>query len=79
MAIDNLLSEIDAEIARLTQVRHLLAGSEGGNSFRYGSNRATATPRKKRVLSAEARARIAAAQKKRWAKQKKAAAKQGAK
>lgn len=72
MAIDNLISEIDAEIARLTQVRNLLAGSEGGTSFGYGANRtkATATPRKKRVLTAEARARIAAAQKRRWAKQK---------
>ena len=30
-------------------------------------------PRKKRVLSAEARQRIAAAQKRRWAKQKKEA------
>ena len=74
-----ILEEIDNEIARLTQVRNLLAGSEGGTSFSYGSNRATATPRKRRVLSPEARERIAAAQRKRWAKQKKAAAKQAAK
>lgn len=75
MAIANLISEIDAEIARLTRVRNLLAGSEGGTSFGYGANRtkAAATPRKKRVLSADARARIAAAQNKRWAKQKAAA------
>ncbi len=81
MAIENLISEIDAEIARLTQARHLLAGGEGGTSFRYGANGAkpTGAPRKKRVLSPEARARIAAAQRKRWAKQKKAAAKQAAK
>ena len=80
MAIENLISEIDAEIARLTQVRNLLAGGEGGTSLRYGGNGAkpTGAPRKKRVLSAEARARIAAAQKKRWAKQKKAVARQAA-
>ncbi len=74
MAFENLISEIDAEIARLTQVRYLLAGSEGGASFRYGANRVTAnaSPRKKRVLSAEARKRIGDAQRKRWAKQKKA-------
>lgn len=76
METRQILQEIDAEIARLTQVRNLLAGSEGETSFRYGANGAkpTGVPRKKRVLSAEARARIAAAQKKRWAAQKKAAA-----
>ena len=74
METRQILDEIEAEIARLTQVRNLLAGREGGTSFRYGTNRAAnGISRKKRVLSAEARARIAAAQKKRWAAQKKAA------
>jgi len=57
-----LISEIDAEISRLRQARALLAGGHTINR---------AKPRGgKRTLSAEARARIAAAQRKRWAKQK---------
>lgn len=76
-----LLSAINDEIATLQQVRVLLTGTDG---VRRGPGRASATsfafgfgnkPRKKRVLSAEARAKIAAAQKKRWAKQKAAAKK----
>jgi hypothetical protein len=72
-----ILQEIDAEIARLTQVRHLLAGSKGGTSFGYGAKRRSASvdPRKRRVLSAKARKAISDAQKKRWAKQKAAAKK----
>jgi len=63
-----LLSSIDSEIARLQEVRVLLAGS---NAYvRRGRK-----PGKKRTLSAEARARIAAAQRARWAKQKRAAKK----
>ena len=57
-----LISEIDSEISRLQQARALLAGGHTVNG---------AQPRGgKRTLSAEARARIAAAQRKRWAKQK---------
>ena len=58
-----LISEIDSEISRLQQVRALLAG--GRSAVR------TKRPETRRTLSAEARARIAAAQRKRWAKQKK--------
>ena len=62
-----LISEIDSEISRLQQARALLAGGHSVNRTRpHGSTR---------VLSAEARARIAAAQRKRWAKQKAAAKK----
>ena len=69
MSIETIIAEIDAEIARLTQVRSLLAGSRtigasgAGRKPSKGSN-------KKRVLSAEARKRIADAQRKRWAAQK---------
>jgi hypothetical protein len=73
MTIDSILSQIDSEIARLTQVRKLLAGS--------AANSITSTPRKTksagkkktrkaRVLSPEARKRIADAQRRRWAAQK---------
>jgi len=67
-----LIANIDDEIARLREARALLAGGGGagrgrrgrGSSFDFGANRP------KRRLSAEARAKIAAAQKKRWAKQR---------
>ena len=68
METNALLAQIDAEIARLHQVRSLLAGADGRKT-----KKATKPPRSKRVLSPEARARIAAAQKARWAKAKKAA------
>jgi hypothetical protein len=58
-----ILAGIDEEIARLRQVRSLLSGGAG-----IGSDRRAA--KRKRTLSADARARIAAAQRKRWAKQK---------
>lgn len=63
MNIQNLLSSIDAEIARLKQARALLA-SIGGN--------ASKTAKPKRRLSLAARKRIAAAQRKRWAAVRKA-------
>jgi hypothetical protein len=58
-----LLSSIDSEIATLKQARALLAGQDG-------HVRPTAKPAKKHMMSAEGRARIAAAQKARWAKVK---------
>jgi hypothetical protein len=54
----NLIAALDAEVSRLQQVRKLLAGS-------------AATRGSKHVISAEGRARISAAQKKRWAQQRK--------
>jgi len=62
MNTPEIIASIDAEISRLQQVRELLSGSTG-----------TGTRKRKRNLSAEARARISAAQKKRWAQQKRAA------
>lgn len=72
MATESALALIDAEIAKLTQARKLLASA--GRVTRLGIARAVKkaglkTP-KKRVLSAEARKRIADAQRKRWAAQK---------
>jgi hypothetical protein len=64
-----LLSSIDSEISCLQKVRALLTGQD--NHIQPAKRQA-----KKRNMSAAARARIAAAQKKRWAawkKQKKAA------
>jgi hypothetical protein len=67
METTQILAQIDSEIERLQQVKALLAGTSNGRFAK------TAGPRKKRHLSAEARERIAAAQRKRWAKLKKAA------
>jgi hypothetical protein len=71
MAIDSILAQLDSEIARLTQVRSLLANS-GKVSAKLPERKTSKAPktRKKRVLSAEARKRIADAQRKRWAAQK---------
>lgn len=64
METASLITAIDDEIARLTQVRNLLAGTRNGTTF-------TGRP-PRRPLSAAARKRISEAQKRRWAAQKKA-------
>ena len=72
MNTTELLSAIDSEIATLRQARALLAGDG------YSTPRMASGPKKKRhTMSAEGRARIAAAQRARWAMQKKAAKKAG--
>lgn len=79
MGLNEIVAALDDEISRLEQVRSLLAGTksnmaQAATSFAFGANQGKT--RKPRHLSAEARARIAAAQKKRWAKQKRAAKKE---
>jgi hypothetical protein len=73
MTIDSILAQIDAEIARLTQARALLS-SAGKVSVPAAGVKGAGAParktRKKRVLSPEARKRIADAQRKRWAAQR---------
>src|ERR1035437_10597587 len=67
MDSQSIISAIDAEIAKLQQARSLLAS--GGEVSRV-TTRKTAKVRAeptKRVISPEARARIAEAQRKRWA------------
>jgi hypothetical protein len=70
-----ILEHINSEISRLQQVKALLQGTTNG----YGrgasaSVNGAAAPKVKgkRVLSLEARKKIAAAQRKRWAKARKA-------
>lgn len=73
MEIEKILVAIDAEIARLKQARALLAPLGGSASKAVSAAKkafVSAKPRKKRVLSAEARKKIAEAQHRRWAKQK---------
>ena len=59
MNLTELLSTINSEITRLEQARALLAGQDG--------RIAEPARRKRSVMSAEARARIGAATKARWA------------
>jgi hypothetical protein len=70
MDVNSILASIDEEISRLTAVRQLLAGSDTMKTSPKSSPSKPA--RKRRRLSAEARKRIADAQRARWAKQKKA-------
>jgi hypothetical protein len=65
---EEIIAAIDDEIDRLHQVRKLLQNA--GGSRILTTSAVTKTP-KKRVLSPEARQRIASAQKRRWAKQRK--------
>ena len=62
MKINLIVAELDKEIARLQQARALLAGNV--NEIKPANT-------KRRILSAEARKKIAEAQKKRWAQVKK--------
>jgi hypothetical protein len=76
MDVTSLLKEIDAEIARLEVARSAVAGLSSspvapvkrGRGRPKGSTN-SAKP-KKRTMSPEGRARIAAAMKKRWAAKK---------
>ncbi len=82
MDSDKILAAIDAEIARLRQVREVLLEIEGAKppakqKSTQGEN-SPAKGKKSRVLSPEARKRIADAQRKRWiAAKKKSRAKGG--
>lgn len=67
---NEIIASIDEEISRLERVRELLHSSNG---HQIGAGKSD-QGRKKRVLSEEARRRIAQAQKRRWAKQRKEAA-----
>lgn len=83
MNTNQIVNEIDGEIERLSKVRSLLAGSSftetkspGRPKLVKGHAGQAITAMRTRSMSPEARQKIAAAQKKRWAvyhKMKKAA------
>jgi hypothetical protein len=73
MDTTKLIAEIDAEIARLQQVKSLLTDTITKRSAGRSKISEAASARQKRRLSPEARERIAAAQRKRWATVKRAA------
>jgi hypothetical protein len=65
--MDEIIKAIDEEIKRLQQVRKLLVQP---NRTYVEKSVAPKRRGKRRTLSARARAKIAAAQRRRWAKQK---------
>lgn len=69
MQIEQILAEIDDELGRLRLVKALLGGNRHGA---YNGASPSGRVKRKRRLSAESREKIAAAQRKRWAKQKRA-------
>jgi hypothetical protein len=79
VSLQSIISEIDAEIARLEQAKQLLTGitTKRGPGRPRLNTIPTPAPKKRarRTLSAAGRARIAAAQKARWANLRKAAGK----
>ena len=76
MSPNDILTLIDAEIAQLQQARALIAGAVvRGPKLKSALHALTKIPKAKRMMSPEGRARIAAAQKARWAAAKKKAAK----
>jgi hypothetical protein len=78
MDVSRILSEIDAEIARLQQARSALTGIAGSGTVakakrgrpKGSANKTTTTKRRKRNLSPEGRKRIADAMKRRWAERR---------
>lgn len=76
MGVSEILAQIDLEIAQLQRARSLLGGGAAKGPKKAAATRAAKkTVKKKRNLTPEGRKRIAEAVKRRWAEQKKAAAK----
>jgi hypothetical protein len=70
----HILQLIGEEITRLERVRELLSSTNGHTSLHAQLPKVASGGPKKRFLSEDARNRIAQAQKRRWAKQRKEAA-----
>jgi hypothetical protein len=73
MQVNQIVTEIDAEIERLQQARNLLAGTNGVKAGRHSISAAPKATKgtRKRKLSAEGRRKISEAQKARWAQRRK--------
>lgn len=70
MGIAEILTQIDREISQLQRARTLLNGSNGHKEMKA----AAGSIRKKRNLTPEGRRRIAEAVRRRWERQRRAAA-----
>lgn len=76
MGVSDILAQIDREIAQLQQARALLGGANAASPKKAVAAPAGRKPaKKKRNLTPEGRKRIAEAVRRRWAEQRKAAAK----
>jgi hypothetical protein len=77
VGVSEILAQIDHEIAQLQQARAVLAGGSAATPKKAAAAPAAKKPgkKKKRNLTPDGRKRIAEAVKRRWAEQKKAAAK----
>jgi hypothetical protein len=75
MTIPHILTLIDAEIAQLQQARALITGVPA--KAKPGLPVGPGKKKKKRNMSPEGRARLVAAAKARWAREKKAAKNNG--
>jgi hypothetical protein len=73
MTVTDILSTIDAQISNLEQARTLLTDSGTGRRGKESASTHVVKAKAKRTLSPAGRKRIADAQRKRWAAQKKAA------
>jgi hypothetical protein len=79
MNTNDIVVEIDAEISRLQQARALLSGADSIVKRKPGRPAGTSLPKIAKVahtMSTEGRAKIAAAQRARWAKTRNAAKKE---
>lgn len=85
MDVSRILSEIDAEIARLQQARSALTAIAGSGTVAprrgrpKGSVNKKTAKRRKRNLTPEGRKRIAEAMKRRWAERRAATSKNSSK
>ncbi len=70
MVIESILAQLDEEIAKLKQARSLLAGTGKVAAKLAAHKNGKANAGRRHVLSAEARKRIADAQRRRWAAQR---------
>jgi hypothetical protein len=75
MSLSEIISKIDAEIAHLQSARRLIAGLPATRTSKQNVKPTALKKRKrqKHVMTPEGRAKIAEAQRKRWAAKKKAA------
>lgn len=74
MGVKEILLQIDREIAQLKRARALLKGGASTNGFHHVNGTRKSARKKNRFLTPEGRKRIAEAQKRRWEKERKAAA-----
>jgi hypothetical protein len=68
--LENVISQIDEQIAKLQQARALLTGgatARAGGGISAGTGKAPKAPKKRRKMTAAGRKAIAEAQRKRWA------------